>query len=303
MNKILRVLLLTVLILTMVMPLTVAAARPLLTISGKVFNGTNGGPEGSVTVRLWRDTGTGDIMVRQSNTKSAMGDFLFQLNCVQGYYTVEIGAFMEGGADAVGMGWYVEYPGEPRTLVKEESGDPGPWTLSFYVDCHDMLPASTISWWTNLVFEYSSVAGPRANAGWMYVSGKVFDAATAYGALGVQGATVMVCRPAFDEVTNTITFDPSNLPGTTKMCRAVTTSDRGFWGMGLSREPGMYVVWMIPPGGYTYASAPWLAFQVFDVYGSGPGQGYGPGSAWLPWNFSQADWIYGNLNFAVRQVL
>jgi hypothetical protein len=301
MNKILRVLLLTGLILAMVVPLTVVAERPLLTISGKVFNGANGGPEGSVTVRLWRDTGNGDVLVRQSDTKSAMGDFLFQLNCVQGYYTVEISAFMEGGADAVGMGWYAEYPGEPRILVKKEAGDPGPWTLRFYINCDNMLAASKLSWWANLVLEYSSVAGPRANAGWMYVSGKVFDAATAYGALGAQGATVMVCRPAFDEVTNTITFDPSNLPGTTTMCRAVTTSDRGFWGMGLARKPGMYVVWMIPPGGYTYAGSSWLAFQVSDVYGNGSGQAHGTGSAWLPWNFSSSEWIYNNMNFAVRK--
>ncbi len=283
MNKVLRVLLLTVVVLAMVVPLAVSADahdKPLLTVSGKVFNGTNGGPEGPVTVSLWRDTGGGDVMIRESETKSAMGDFLFQANCIQGYYTVMIEAFMEGGADAVGMGWYAEYPGEPRHLVKKEAGDPGPWTFSFYVDCNYM-------WWANLVFEYSSVAGPRANAGWMYVAGKVMDTA----GHGVQGANIQVARVGFDETKNIVN------PGHVAFAKSAVSGDKGFWGMGLTRHPGFYRVWLT---NMTVMSANPLWFQVFDVYGSsGWDEAYGIGSSWLPWNFMQADWIYSNLNFMV----
>ena len=289
MNKVLRVLLLTVLVLAMVVPLAVSADahdKPLLTVSGKVFNGTNGGPADSVTVSLWRDTGGGDVMIRESQTKSAMGDFLFQVNCVPGYYTVMIGAFMEGGADAVGMGWYVEYPGFPRELVKKEAGDPGPWTFSFYMDCGAMLLAQEM-WWANLVFEYSSVAGPRANAGWMYVAGKVMDTA----GYPVQGANIEVARVGFDEVTNIVD------PNTVAFAQSAVSGDRGFWGMGLTRNPGFYRVWLT---NMHVVSANPLWFQVFDVYGSsGWDEAYGIGSAWLPWNFMQADWIYNNLNFMV----
>jgi hypothetical protein len=283
MNKVLRVLLLTVVVLAMVVPLTVSAAghdKPMLTVSGKIFNGTNGGPETPVAVSLWRDTGAGDVMISESNAKSAMGDFLFQVNCVQGYYTVKVEAFMEGGADAVGMAWYEEYPGAARRLVKKEAGDPGPWTFSFYENCSGHV-------WGNLVFEYSSVAGPRANAGWMYAAGKVMNMAGA----GVPGAHVVVARVGFDETTNVV------LPDHILWGQSTTSGDRGFWGMGLTRRPGFYKVWV---NNMQVMSANPLWFQVFDVYGSGGwDEAYGPGSAWLPWNFMQADWIYSNLNFMV----
>ena len=66
MNKVLRVLVLTVVVLTMVVPMAVSdQIQDTLTIPGQIFNGTNGGPAEPVIVRLWRDTGGGDVMIQE----------------------------------------------------------------------------------------------------------------------------------------------------------------------------------------------------------------------------------------------
>ncbi|MBC7237201.1 MAG: hypothetical protein H5T69_15270 [Chloroflexi bacterium] len=321
MKKILRALLLAVLLLALVVPFSVSAqAKPLMTVSGKIWNGTNGGPETPVTVRLYRDTGAGDVLIREETFPgspghqfSEMGDFLFQVNCVRGYYTLEIDAFMEGGADAVGVAWWAGHGawGE-NVLLKKEAGQPGPWTFSWYEDCG--LPAG---WeiWGDLIFEYSTVAGPRANAAWMYIGGKVFDptiwTSMTYNKCGdqlrswqdvdpfqaVEGVTIYVDKIAYNESTNIA------VPVILEAYGPVVTGDKGFWGLGIKREPGFYRITLdentLPGPNPVLVSANPLYFQVFDVFGTGgPGNGYGPGSSWLPWNFMQPEWVYSYFNFA-----
>jgi len=337
MNKVLRALLLAVLAVALAAPMAVSAQNPLLTVSGKVFNGTNGGPEVPVTIRLYRDTGGGDVLIREEtfpgrrvdedapynpdevadpddpewwdNTFSERGDFLFQMNCVRGLYTLEIDAFTEGGASAVDVGWYAGWDSNREILLKKGAGAPGPWTYSFYADCSN-LPEGWGTW-GDLTFVYSSVAGPRQNAAWMYLAGRMWDPtipkSMKYDACGnpkfnkldvdpmqaVEGAAIWVAKIGYDQNTNV-----ANPAVVVENYGTAQTGDKGFWGMGLVREPGFYKIEVvgIPGPQPVLVSANPLYFQVFDVAGTGT-DGYGPGSSWLPWSFTQTEWVYDNLNF------
>jgi len=329
MNKVLRALLLAVVVFAVAAPMAMAQPNSYVTINGKLYNGTNGGPEVPVMVRVYRDSGGGDVQIREQYTGGENGEFAFQFSAVQGYYTIEIDAFVEGGSDALGVAWWQGETGTGR-LLKREAGGPGPWTFSWYQDNDGG------DWWYNqLVFEYTSVAGPRANASWMYVAGHVFDAtiwkAMTYNPCGdqtrswqdvdpfqaVPGVSIDVDRIMYsessDEWGNNIGVpvtdypDPNAYPFHWRGATAVS-GDKGFWGVGIPRQPGMYMVMVneatipdgfrgVPTDGILMSVNP-LFFQVFDVYGTGgPGMGYGPGSSWLPWDFTQPEWVYDDLNF------
>jgi opacity protein-like surface antigen len=331
MNKVMRALLLAVLALVVIAPAVAAQPNSYVTINGKIWNGTNGGPEVPVTVRVYRDTGAGDEMIREQFTGGENGEFAFVFSAVQGYYTLEIDAFVEGGSDALGVNWW---QGETDTgrLLKKEDGGAGPWTFEWYQD------NDGVDWWYDqMVFEYTSVAGPRANASWMYVAGHVFDvtipSAMTYNQCGdqlmswqdvdpyqaVEGVAVYVDRISYFEsdttngnnigIPETDYPDPVEYPFHWRGAVAVT-GDKGFYGAGVPRQPGMYRVMVdeatisdgmvgdVATDGVLLSVNP-LYFQVFNLYGMDmdPGMGYGPGSAWLPWDMMQPEWVYDNLNF------
>jgi hypothetical protein len=331
MNAIKRLSLAVVLIIALAMLSSTALAQDAdgvvkqkMIVAGTILDGTSVWPDTPVTVRLYRDKGCGGALIREEtypgrridrivdgrqyeewdNTFSVYGDWLFMVNCVTGYYTVEIDGFMQNGAEALGVAWWDGQNGR-RHLLKTEQQQPGPWTLSWYQECSGRVGADVLK--DHIMFEYSAAPGPRPASTWMQLTGRVFDpdipAAQRFDACGnpvyaywdvdpfqaVKEATVRVERLAQRQ--STPPPDLSISAGVVVGTAATTT--KGHWEMTLMRRPGLYriAVESVPTGA--------VASQALYLH-VGSEYGYGLGSVWLPWDMDQSAWGYSNLNFVVQ---
>ena len=258
-----------VVLVSMLVPFVANAAyrRPLY-VHGHVWDETNSrGVKGAV-VELYRDTGSGMVLVASRTTETTNGDFIIGAWAVPGRYQIKIVSVPAGIHPlSVWMGYKVP-------LRDMDPEDEETWYYTWYYAGGGPEEPCYVG---PVDFYCANDDTPPNPSSWVYIYGRVYDpdylvneATDTTG--GVADLPVQLEREIVKDERNTIT-------SSWEVLRQTQTDDGGFFGWGVNAIEGMYRVSLaganpadyVMTEMYIRVNAPaWVPWQPMGGYNLGP---------------------------------